>query len=143
MTATIAPRQVPPAVASLLALAAPTQELHQFVGNAITTYLDRITRATAEKLLAHGLRPVVSLMAAESALARVAGMEFGPGFVHVAVGDDGEAALLVLRAVVFYARRFADMDLDGVSDEVGECALQVKAAAGVLALALTHISIEE
>lgn len=127
------PRLAPQGAIEFLLTAAPTPELLRFIGNAINVYLWRVSTASPHKLAQFGLRPVVSGMAAESALDRVANVDFTPAYLYALIAEDEEVAVLALRAVHFYAHRYAAMDVRGVRREVGRLAQQVQAAAQTLA----------
>ena len=137
--------QNPQIAAIALISAAPTDELMQFVGNAIVRYFRRIIRADGKKLAQFGLRPVISPAAADEALRRVEYVEYSSAWLHALVANDPEVARLALRAVGFYAKRFADAHLEQVSAEAGEAAMQVKAAAEILnvTLDLTAFELQE
>jgi len=139
---TINPCLTPQLVAQILCDVARTSDLMQFVGNAIHIYFQRVTGATHQKLVRYGLRPVISPMVAEQALDRVAEVQYSEAYIHGLVANDGDVAVLALRAVQFYARRYSSMDLAQLSNEVGESAMQIKAAASILMLSLDDISIE-
>ena len=136
-------RIAPIAAAELLCTVAPTPELMQFVGNAISVYFRRVLAASSGKLIAFGLRPLVSPLVAEAALARVALVGYSPAYVYGLVAGDAEVAALALRAVRFYVSRYAQMDMETLSDEVGEAALHVKATARLLALLLEPTAIAQ
>lgn len=140
---TISPRLTPQYVAEYLCSITHTHELTIFACNAIEIYFDRIVRASEDKLIRFGLRPVIAPMAAESALARVECVEFSHAYLHALVAGDPEVAVLAMRAVHFYTQRFSQMTLDEVLAEVGGAAAYVKAAADVLALSIEPLTIHE
>lgn len=133
--------QNPQIAAIALISAAPTDELMTFVGNAIVTYFNRILKADPKKIAQYGLRPIIAPAAASAALARVQYVEYSAAWVHALVANDGEVARLALRAVRFYAQRYAAAHLEQVSNEVGEPAMQVKAAARIVNVTLDVSSI--
>lgn len=136
-------RQNPQLAAVTLISAAPTEELMQFVGNAITMYFRRIIKADDTKLVKHGLRPIASKLAAADALNRVLYVDYSAAWLHALIANDAEAARLALRAVKFYAARFSAAHLEQVSREVGEMAMQVKDAAQIINVTLDTTAFSE
>lgn len=128
--------QNPQIAAIALISAAPTDELMQFTCNAIVRYFRRVIKADGKKLARFGLRPIIAPVAAGEALDRVLYVEYSAAWLHALVANDSEVASLALRAVTFYAKRFATAHLEQVSNEVGESAMQVKAAAEIINLTL-------
>lgn len=127
----------PQIAAQAIVSVAHTDEIFWFVGNAIERYFTRLVQFTdMNKLVECGLRPVVSPVAAEEALRRGQhATSYTAAWVHALIANDAEAARLALRAVAYYAKRYAAADLALVSDEVGETAMQMKAAAKFLQVA--------
>ncbi|AZV93648.1 hypothetical protein CBF45_07880 [Bordetella sp. J329] len=115
----------------LLRLSCDDERRTNFVCNAISVYFRRLQRASPEKLRRFGFSPVATAVLAELALARVANMDFSPAFLVRLIADRDTAAL-ALRAVRFYAARYAELDFEAVSAEVGERASDVMAAAGAI-----------
>lgn len=126
----------PQLAAMALISAAPTDDLIRFVGIAISRYFHRLIKANEKKLVAYGFRPVVSPMAAQTALERVQRIEYSQAWLHALIANDFEAARLALRAVEFYAKRFATAKFEQVLSEVGDAATQIKAAAQIINLTL-------
>ncbi|WP_420177868.1 hypothetical protein [Kerstersia gyiorum] len=120
----------------LLRLSCDDERRTNFVCNAISVYFRRLLRASPDKLCRFGFSPVATAVQAELALARVANMDFSPAFL-VRLIADSETADLALRAVRFYAARYADLDFDAVTAEVGDGASDVMAAARTIHVMLT------
>ncbi len=129
--------QNPQLAATMLINVAPTAELMWFVGHAVRVYFNRlIDWDKPEQLAKFGLRPVVSPLAADEALRRVAYVEFSAAWVHALIANDAEAARLALRAVAYYAKRYSTLHLEQVSAEVGELAMQAVECARLIAMTL-------
>lgn len=129
--------QNPQLAATLLINVAPTQELMWFIGHAVRVYFTRlIDFDKPERLADYGLRPVVSPLAAEEALRRVAYVEFSSAWVHALIANDAEVARLALRAVDYYAKRYSTKHLEQVSTEVGESAMRAMDCAHLIAMTL-------
>lgn len=128
--------QNPQLAAITLISAAPTDELMQFTCNAVVRYFHRIIKADEKKLVRFGLRPIIAPVAASEALDRIQFVQYSAAWLHALVANDAEVARLALRAVEFYATRFATAHLEQVSNEVGEAAMQVKAAAQIISMTL-------
>lgn len=122
----------PQIAAVALIAAAPNEHLMQFTCNAIVRYFHRVINADEKKLAKFGLRPIIAPLVASEALDRVQYVEYSAAWLHALVANDMEVAKLALRAVKFYAERFATAHLEQVSNEVGEPAMQVKAAAKII-----------
>lgn len=118
-------------LAELLRLTCEDEQRMNFVCNAISVYFRRLQNASPKKLVAAGLQAVVTPMVAELALQRVAHTDYSPAFLVRLISNDDVAAL-AWRAVRFYANRYAVMPLDVLSDEVGEGASDVAAAASTI-----------
>lgn len=111
----------PAEIIALLQRAAPTPQAAQFTEIAIRTYFDRVTTASWSKLIAYGLRPVVAPIAAEFALDRAdrANAQTLEQLLTALIAEDEMVADLTVRAVLFYARRFAVMDNLDIESEIG------------------------
>lgn len=135
--------QNPQLAAVALISAAPNDQLMQFVCNAVAAYFQRLIKASPAKLMRHGLRPVVAPAAAEEALGRVQFVDYSDAWIHALIANDAEVARLALRAVRFYAERYATAHLALVSAEVGEAAMQVKEAAEIINVTLDVTTLQQ
>lgn len=125
-------------LAELLRLTCEDEQRMAFVCNAISVYFRRLQTASPKKLVAAGLQAVVTPLVAELALQRVERTDYSPAFL-VRLIADRDVAVLAWRAVRFYAARYASMPLDVLSDEVGEGASDVAAAASTIHFMLQAI----
>ncbi|MGG4603712.1 hypothetical protein ACLPHM_02840 [Paenalcaligenes sp. Me131] len=128
--------QNPQLTAVALANMAMNDEMTMFIGNAISVYFKRVMHSSPAKLAKYGLRPIISPVAAEDALRRVQHVEYSEAWLHALIANDAEVAALAWRGVQFYAKRYAEMDLTAMSEEVGEVAMTLKDTARLITLAL-------
>lgn len=133
------PMQPDTAIRVLLRAATARRE-ERFVVLAVSTYFNRIMNASVKKLRAYGLRPVVAPVAAELALMRSMTARSFPEFIARLIGEDADAADLVIRAVRLYAERFASMAAQDVEKELGASDADLCVAAQVIHRNLSFIS---
>lgn len=126
--------------ARLILRLASTQREVDFVWTAIDAYFARIVAASEQKLVSHGMRPFVTPIAAELALERAVYSTSFPEFIASLIGGDELVADLAIRAVRFYATRFAVMDNTSISAELRmKLNFDIHAAACVVARNLEFI----
>lgn len=128
MNATIEPSQA----IELLLRAATAQREKTFVVFAVRTYFRRVMYASMRKLLAYGLRPVVTPIAAELALARARQAKTFSQFMEQLIDDDAEVANLVLRAINLYCTRVISEPLEVIEREFGVDGLDLCNAAQIV-----------
>lgn len=123
-------------LAELLRMTCEDAQRMSFVCNAIVVYFRRIVCASPRKLTAAGMSCVADPLTAELSLQRVAHMDFSAAFLVRLIADN-DTARLAWRAVKFYSARYAAMDFEALSAEVGEGASDVMAVAGTIHFMLT------
>ena len=128
MNATIEPTQA----IELLLRAATAQREKTFVVFAVRTYFRRVMNASMRKLLAYGLRPVVTPIAAELALTRARQAKTFNQFMEQLIDDDAEVANLVLRAINLYCMRLINEPLEVIERELGMQARELCNAAQIV-----------
>lgn len=128
MNATIEPSQA----IELLLRAATAQREKTFVVFAVRTYFRRVMNASMRKLLAYGLRPVVTPIAAELALTRARQAKTFSQFMEQLIDDDAEVANLVLRAINLYCMRLINEPLEVIEREFGVDGLDLCNAAQIV-----------
>lgn len=106
-------------VIRLVLRAATTKREQLFVWLAVDTYLQRILAASEQKLIAHGMRPFVTPVAAELALDRAQQCNGLADYLTRLIDHDDLIADLVLRSIRFYSARFAAMSNAEITAELG------------------------